>query len=191
MSDLVVASLNTRGIPIIGSRLAERYAAIAEVFEASEVDVVNFQEVLTYYHLRQLVRWMPSYRVSCRRSAVGPAGGLVTFSRGPVESTRYVRFPALSPGLGTLTRLKASHVARESSLYRDFISSTQLTDAFAGACPPTFRTEYLPPGRTSQCIDFVLVTGAVDVESADLMFTDNSPLVSDHLGLRVRLRVSA
>jgi endonuclease/exonuclease/phosphatase family metal-dependent hydrolase len=83
------------------------------------------------------------------------------------------------------------NVARESRLYRDFISSTQLTDAFAGTCPPTFRAEYLPPGRTSQCIDFVLVTGAVDVESADLMFTDKRPLVSDHLGLRVKLRVAA
>ncbi|TCO34212.1 hypothetical protein EV652_102277 [Kribbella steppae] len=56
MSGLTVASLNTRGIPLRGSRLGERCTAIAAVFEASAVDVVNFQEVLTYYHLRQLVR---------------------------------------------------------------------------------------------------------------------------------------
>ena len=85
---LTIASLNTRGIPLIGSRLGERYAAIGAVFEASEVDVANFQEVLTYYHLRRLARSMPSYRfVSFRRSAAGPAGGLVTLSRTAITGT--------------------------------------------------------------------------------------------------------
>jgi len=44
---VVVASLNTRGMPIRGSRLAARYAAIAAAFEASDADVVNLQEMLS------------------------------------------------------------------------------------------------------------------------------------------------
>jgi endonuclease/exonuclease/phosphatase family metal-dependent hydrolase len=239
MNQLTIASLNTRGMPVLGSRLRERYGVIAREFEDSDVDVVNFQEVLTYYHLRQLVRWMPSYlHVSYRRSAVGPAGGLVTFARRPVEDTRY--FPLPAAGLAGLkgalvTRLPPAYVVnthpqanvdgdwsesnrfyrthreqltaladivdalpgpaivcgdfnvpRESDLFRDFISKAYLIDAFAGACPPTFHAAYLPPGRTSQCIDFVLVTGAINVQSADLMFT-TPPYVSDHLGLRVSL----
>lgn len=91
---VVVASLNTRGMPIRGSQLPARYAAIAAAFEASEVDVVNFQEVLTYWHLRLLVRGLPSFRASYRRSMAGPAGGVVTFSRLPVESARYQRLAA-------------------------------------------------------------------------------------------------
>ncbi|WP_405061185.1 endonuclease/exonuclease/phosphatase [Kribbella sp. NBC_01505] len=112
MVQLTVASLNTRGMPLRGSRLGERYAAIGGVFEASEVDVVNFQEVLTYYHLRQLLRAMPSYRfVSFRRSLAGPAGGLLTLSRTAIARTDYARFPlpavASAVGLPRLSRRKA------------------------------------------------------------------------------------
>jgi hypothetical protein len=49
---LTVASLNTRGIPLTGSQLAERYAAIGAGFDAGDADVVCCQEVLTYWHLR-------------------------------------------------------------------------------------------------------------------------------------------
>lgn len=111
MSHLTVASLNTRGIPMLGSRLSDRYTAIGAAFEASAVDVVSFQEVATYFHLRQLVRAMPSYPcVSYRRSVAGPAGGLLTLSRGAVSQTGYQRFPALAErdGLPTVARIEAA-----------------------------------------------------------------------------------
>jgi endonuclease/exonuclease/phosphatase family metal-dependent hydrolase len=81
-------------MPIRGSQLKTRYAAIAVAFEASSVQVVNFQEVLTYYHLRRLAVGLPSFRAAYRPSIAGPAGGVVTFSRLPVESVRYQRVPA-------------------------------------------------------------------------------------------------
>ncbi|MEI8411476.1 MULTISPECIES: endonuclease/exonuclease/phosphatase family protein [unclassified Kribbella] len=252
LTRLTVASLNTRGIPIVGSRLGERYTAIAEVFEGSDVDVVNFQEVLTYYHLRRLVRSMPSYRfVSYRRSVAGPDGGLVTVSRIPVTGTGYQRFPIPSAGevagLPRLSRLKASlkgslatrlarvsivnthllanrdgdwsetnrfwslhqsqltalgryvgavqqpaivsgdfNVARDSSLYRDFIHDTGLLDAFGHDCPPTFHPAYLEPGKSSHCIDFLLLSDpSITVETAELTFTSGD--LSDHLGLQVQV----
>lgn len=81
---LSVASLNTRGVPVLGSQLAGRYAAIGTAFEAGPAEVACFQEVLTYGHLRLLVQRMPSFaHVSYRSSFAGPAGGLVTFSRLP------------------------------------------------------------------------------------------------------------
>jgi hypothetical protein len=44
--------------------------------------------VLTYWHLRLLVRRMRSFRqVSYRPEPLGPAGGLVTFSRRPLSGT--------------------------------------------------------------------------------------------------------
>jgi hypothetical protein len=87
---LTVLSLNTRGIPVIGSRLADRYAVIGSALEAGDAEVACFQEVLTWWHLRLLTRQMRSFRhVSLRPSLAGPAGGLVTFSRLPVSGTVY------------------------------------------------------------------------------------------------------
>ena len=64
-----------------------------------------------------------------------------------------------------------------------------LADAFGGACPPTFRAEYLPADATPHCIDFILTAGEVKVEATALVFAEKEPLgyVSDHIGLRARL----
>lgn len=105
-----IASLNTRGVPLFGSRLAGRYAAIGVAFEVGSVEVACFQEVLTYGHLRLLARRMPSFwHVSYRRSVAGPAGGLVTFSRLPVADSVYRGFgsPPRTPGISRLGRLRA------------------------------------------------------------------------------------
>ena len=71
---LTVVTLNTRGVPVTGSRLAARYRAIGEALEAADADVVAFQEVFTYWHLWLLGRRMRSFRhVAYRRSVAGPA----------------------------------------------------------------------------------------------------------------------
>ena len=173
-----------------------------------------FQEVFTYWHLWLLARRMPSFRhVSYRRSAVGPAGGLVTFSRLPVSRPVYQGFgpPPEVPGISRLVRFGARlkgalvtrlahpglcvvnthpvanrdgdwsrasrfyplhraqlaaltrvvggigvpavvcgdfNVDRDSSLFGEFMAETGLADAFEGKCPPTFRAEYLPAGKS-------------------------------------------
>jgi sphingomyelin phosphodiesterase 2 len=252
---LTIASLNTRGIPLTGSQLAGRYAAIGAGFDAGDADVVCCQEVFTYWHLWRLVRRMGSFRqVSYRPSAGGPAGGLVTFSRRPVSGTRFRRFgrPPRTPGVPRTARFEARvkgalvtrladpelcvinthpvpnhdgdwseanryyplhraqlavlarvvseagpravvcgdfNVSRESSLFGGFMAATGLADAFAGACPPTFRAEYLPAGATTHCIDFILTAGEVTADRAALVFAGKEPFgyVSDHIGLRARL----
>jgi sphingomyelin phosphodiesterase 2 len=77
-------------------------------------------------------------------------------------------------------------------LFGEFTAATGLADAFEGACPPTFRAEYLPVGATSHCIDFILTAGGIKVESAALMFAGKESLgyVSDHIGLRARLSLT-
>ena len=256
---LTVASLNTRGIPLTGSRLAERYAVIGAGFDAGDVDVVCFQEAFTYWHLRLLVRRMRSFRqVSYWPAPAGPAGGLVTFSRRPVSGTAYRRFgrPPLVRGVPWASRFQAAlkgalvtrltrpglcvinthplanhdgdwseanryyplhraqfavlarvvnesappavvcgdfNIDRGSSLFGEFTAATGLADVFEGACPPTFRPEYLPAGATPHCIDFILTAGEVKVESAELVFAEKEPLgyVSDHIGLRAGLSLTA
>ena len=109
-TSVTVASLNIRGVPLTGSRLTARCQAIGAFFEASDADVVCFQEVCTYYHLRQLARQMPSFGYACfRRTLPGPAGDVVTFSRLPMSATAYLGFGASphAPGIPSLTRLLA------------------------------------------------------------------------------------
>ena len=87
------------------------------------------------------------------------------------------------------------NVARSSTLHSELWRRSGLRDAFDGGCPPTFHTEYLPPGSTAHCIDFILVAEAIGVDSTDLLFTDKRTLpggpghVSDHIGLRAQLRI--
>ncbi len=77
----------------MGTHLAGRYSVIATALDAGDVDVACFQEVFTWWHLRLLARPMRSFGyVSCRPSPLGPAGGLVTFSRRPVSGTIYRGF---------------------------------------------------------------------------------------------------
>jgi endonuclease/exonuclease/phosphatase family metal-dependent hydrolase len=251
--------MNIRGIPPFGSQLTARCRAIGAFFEASDADVVCFQEVYTWYHLRQLASQLRSFRhVSFQRTVAGPAGDLVTFSRLPLSAQTYRGFgrcPA-TPGISRLTRLRARmngalvtrlaqpavsvinthpsantdgdwsptsrfrplqhaqltalaevvrsapapvvvcgdfNVARDSALFAQFIADAALGDAFAGACPPTFRAEYLPAGATMHCIDFILAGAEIRGEAAEVLFAGKTALgsgtgfVSDHLGLLARL----
>ena len=90
---LTVVSLNTRGVPVIGSHLAGRYAVIGAALEAGDA------------------RRMGSFRyVSWRPSPTGPAGGLVTFSRLPISSTVYrgLGLPPRAPGISGAARWRAA-----------------------------------------------------------------------------------
>ena len=54
--------------------------------------------------------------------------------------------------------------------------------------------QYLLAGATPHCIDFILTAGGVTAESASLVFAEKKePLgdVSDHIGLRARLSLTA
>jgi sphingomyelin phosphodiesterase 2 len=102
-----LVSLNTRGVPLFGSRLAQRYVAIGSALEGGDAEIACLQEVLTWWHLRLLARRMRSFRhVSLRPAPQGPAGGLVTFSRLAVSGTSYRGFgvPPKAPGISRATR---------------------------------------------------------------------------------------
>ncbi|MFG1911592.1 endonuclease/exonuclease/phosphatase family protein [Kribbella sp. NPDC048928] len=258
---LTVASLNVHGLPLKGTRVAERFAAIAAEVDAGDIDLICLQEMFSYHHLAHLRRGMPSFpHAAYRPSVVGPAGGLVTLSRLRLSGMTYARLPwssrhseipararlnALHSGMLTV-RLADSparvlnihptantdgdwsednrfrqlqrdqltavaqtvtadsspavvcgdfNVARASALHPELRQRSGLRDTFDGRCPPTFHTDFLPPGTTPQCIDFILVTEGIDVDHTDLLFTDKRPLpggpgyLSDHIGLQARLRI--
>jgi hypothetical protein len=89
------------------------------------------------------------------------------------------------------------NIDRDSSLFGAFLTGTMLADVFEGSCPATFRAEYLPPGATPHCIDFILTAAGVTAETATMMFAGQERLpggpgyVSDHIGLRASLILSA
>ncbi|WP_433008944.1 endonuclease/exonuclease/phosphatase family protein [Kribbella sp. CA-294648] len=263
MTRLTVATLNIRGLPLKGTRMAERFGAIASELNTSDIDLICLQEVFAYPHLAHLRRGMPTFpHLAYRRSVAGPAGGLVALSRLPLARTAYARFPqptrhsklptrarfnALHSGLLTThladTRLRVLNIhltantdgnwsehnrfrplqhtqltalaqavtadtcstvvcgdfniSRESTLHPDLHQRSGLRDTFNGECPPTFHPDYLPPGSTPHCIDFILATESIQVDDAALLFTDKHPLstgpthLSDHIGLQARLELPA
>jgi endonuclease/exonuclease/phosphatase family metal-dependent hydrolase len=75
-----------------------------------------------------------------------------------------------------------------STRYQD-----QMTTAFEGRCPPTFRAEYLPAGKEPHCIDFILTATGIKAESAGVLFAGKVALpggpgyASDHIGLYASL----
>jgi len=89
------------------------------------------------------------------------------------------------------------NIDRGSSLFGEFMTGTGLADAFKGNCPPTFRAEYLPAGRTPHCIDFILTADGARAETATVVFAGKELLpggpayVSDHVGLRAALVLMA
>jgi sphingomyelin phosphodiesterase 2 len=181
---LTIASLNTRGIPLTGSQLAERAPGVPRTsrFQARpkgalvtrlarpELCVVNTHPVANYDgDLSEANRLYPLHRAQFAVLAH------VVNEAGP---------RAVVCG--------DFNVSRESALFGDFMAGTGLADAFGGACPPTFRAEDLPAGARPHCIDFILTAGGVTVESTALVFAEKEPLgyVSDHIGLRARLSLS-
>ncbi|HET6744134.1 MAG TPA: endonuclease/exonuclease/phosphatase family protein [Kribbella sp.] len=186
MGRLTVASLNTRGLPLLGSELRARYAAIGAEFEASTVDVANLQEVHTYYHLRRLRRSMPSYRfASFRRSVAGPAGGLLTLSRHPVSSTTYRRFPATTvdtAGLPRRTRLTTSlKGALLTRLTGVTVINTHLSANRDGDWSATNRHYALHQAQLTALMQYVTTAAQPAVVSGDFNIARNSRLYSDFI----------
>lgn len=88
-----IISLNTFGAPFLSRDINERFHLIAETLQKEEIDIICFQEVVLYRHLRLLKRLLRSYPYcSYKRFLLGPKGGLVIFSRLPIEKTTFINF---------------------------------------------------------------------------------------------------
>jgi hypothetical protein len=71
----------------------KKQQALGEAFERLCLHVIHFQEVWSYGFLRALQKNLPSYRYVGVPGLFGPQAGLVTFSRFPLASVRFVDFP--------------------------------------------------------------------------------------------------
>lgn len=86
-------SLNACGLPSVRPRFAVRAAEVCRRIERLGVDVVNLQEVHTRRRLALLRSGLPSLpHVAYAPGALGPRGGVVTFSRYPLRPSTFVSF---------------------------------------------------------------------------------------------------
>jgi exonuclease III len=99
-----VATFNVLGLPAALPRLADRAVEICRRLDASDIDVVNLQEVWGPRALAALRAGLPSYpHIAWHRAFGGrPAGGLVTFSRRPTDAVSFRSYRGARPDAGRL-----------------------------------------------------------------------------------------
>lgn len=89
-----IISFNTLGVPVISKNLTERFVTLANLIDKkTDVDILAFQEVHTYVHLHLLRKILSKFKYVIYKKAIyGPKGGLVIFSKLPIEAHQYNRF---------------------------------------------------------------------------------------------------
>lgn len=100
-----VLTVNVCGLPSehpMLPPLAVRAARFCAQLEASDVDIVNLQELFTRRHLATVRPLLPSFPHAVWRTGVAgrPAGGLVTFSRHRLRGLGYRSFRGIVPSAG-------------------------------------------------------------------------------------------
>ena len=88
-----IVTFNTYCISAFTPLFFAKCKKIAELNDEKDPCIINFQEVFFYHHfyyLKKILHTFPYYSYS--HSLVGPKGGLVTFSRLPLENYLYEPF---------------------------------------------------------------------------------------------------
>lgn len=93
MRKLKLASINILGITLNFTTAKIRYQAIADYFNKSDIDVIFFQEVFSYFHLRILKDNIKEYPFCIYKPMFfGPKGGLVIFSKYKISNIFFVEY---------------------------------------------------------------------------------------------------
>lgn len=99
MTPFSLLSFNVLGAPLRpstfkkGRNVRERLHAIGKNLDKLSPDIICFQEVFTYLHLLILRDHLKQYPfIVYKKHVLGPKGGLVIFSKLPLEKTEYTTF---------------------------------------------------------------------------------------------------
>ena len=101
---LRVMTFNVCGLPSMRPPLAARTVEFCRHIEASDIDVLNLQEVFSRRSLERIRAGLPSFsHLAWRPNLAGqPAGGLATFSRRSLDRPRFSSFAGIVPETGSL-----------------------------------------------------------------------------------------
>lgn len=88
-------TFNVKGSPLFNKETYKRIRLIGlSLNNKRGVDIINLQEVFTYYHLYLLKKKMIDFPYCIFESFIfGPKGGLVTFSKIPIQKSNFVSYP--------------------------------------------------------------------------------------------------
>lgn len=94
--NISLLNFNTLGTTFFAPDIKKRYQAIAAQIKAMDIDLICFQEITTYYNLRLIKKYLRNYPYChYKKHFIGPKGGLVIFSKLPIEKTSYHRYASL------------------------------------------------------------------------------------------------
>lgn len=89
-------SFNTLGSPFLAPEISLRYKKIAEIINKNNIDIICFQEVFSYNKIHLLQKELSLYHYCLfKKHFYGARGGLVIFSKIPIEFVTYYDFKNL------------------------------------------------------------------------------------------------
>jgi endonuclease/exonuclease/phosphatase family metal-dependent hydrolase len=94
VNKISLATFNLKGSPILEKDTYKRIKTLGISLNKKDIDIINLQEVFTYYHLCLLRRKMINFPYCVFEGFIfGPKGGLVTFSKIPIQKSSFVSYP--------------------------------------------------------------------------------------------------
>lgn len=116
-SSFSLLSFNTFGTLFFAPNILRRLKTFAQTVNDSDIDILCLQEVATHYHFNVLRKMLTNYPYHARKKTImGPKGGLVIFSKLPIEDIQYDTFASLGS------------IAMYTQLLRNGILSVRIKD---------------------------------------------------------------
>lgn len=95
--ELSVVTFNTQGAQAFWHSSFSRFDSSAKQLNLVDAQIIDLQEVFTYRHLRILKRHLTKFNYCVfERNIWGPKGGLVTFSKFPIEIRSYTPYSSIT-----------------------------------------------------------------------------------------------
>jgi hypothetical protein len=89
-------TLNTWALPFLSNNIGNRLNTVAKELELIKPDAIQLQEIHTHGALNLLKNNLPSFPyINYTHGLCGPKGALVTFSRYPIISRKYISLVTL------------------------------------------------------------------------------------------------
>lgn len=91
--NITLMTFNTLGLPFLSKNISGRYKKTAELITKAQPDIVCLQELFFYRNYFLFRNNLPDYPYAVfQKYMVGPRGGLVIFSKLPIEKAAFVPF---------------------------------------------------------------------------------------------------